>query len=600
MKSPLTCPCFRRVILLAPIMLLLIASSTLAQNVTTMLKGSWHFRKEANTTWMKATVPGTVHTDLMANNVIPDPFYRDNEDKVQWVAQENWEYETAFDVDKNTFEKKYIELVFEGLDTYADVYLNEQKILSANNMFCTWIVPIRSKAGASNPLLKRTNNKLSIHFLSAEKVVDSIAKAALPLVRPCENNRHYVRKAQYNFGWDWGPKLITCGVWRPIKINAWNDQAISSLEAHNQDLAYSNPAIKAKKAALDIKLIQKPDSIGQSFYFTVNGKPTFIKGANWIPADEFLPRITKAKYRNLLLAAKEANINMFRVWGGGIYEDDYFYDLCDSLGIMVWQDFMFAGAMYPANADFLENIKQEIIDNIKRLHKHPCIAVWCGNNEIDEAWNNWGWQRNFNLSPADTAKLWAEYKKIFHELLPQLVQQYDGRAYITTSPLKGWGRKESMTHADSHYWGVWGAVEPISTYKQKVPRFMSEYGMQAMPNMETIEQYALPADYDTASTVMKVHQKHSSGYKNLGIYLNQNNLKANTFKGYVEATQELQSRALDTAITAHMFSNGRCMGTIFWQFNDCWPVCSWSVVDYYGRKKKAYHTVKRLYATKLK
>jgi beta-mannosidase len=297
-----------------------------------------------------------------------------------------------------------------------------------------------------------------------------------------------------------------------------------------------------------------------------------------------------------LIAAKEAGINMLRVWGGGIYEDDEFYNLCDSLQIMVWQDFMFAGAMYPANKQSLENIKQEVIDNIKRLRQHPCIAVWCGNNEINEAWNNWGWQKQFKINTQDSILLWNEYKKIFHELLPQLVKEYDGnRSYITTSPLNGWGKKESMTHGDSHYWGVWWGVEPIEKYGEKIPRFMSEYGMQSLPNFGSIQQFTAPKDWDTCSVVMKLHQKHTTGYQNLAVYLNQNKLTSTNFKSFILATQNLQAKALSKAITTHIAAQPRCMGTMLWQLNDCYPGVTWSIIDYYGKKKKAYYTVKKLY-----
>jgi beta-mannosidase len=368
-----------------------------SQSASVTLHHNWQFRKLGDSKWMNATVPGTVHTDLMANKLIPDPYYRDNEKKVQWVSQEDWEYQTSFDVSTSMFQMKNIELQFEGLDTYADVFLNGEKVLAADNMFRTWHVPVKS-------LLKQKGNVLVIRFASPDKKVDELAKAALPLVRPSDNNRHYARKAQYHYGWDWGPKLITSGIWRPVKLKAWNtEDKPAALISHN-----------------DVALIQEADAIGTSFYFTVNGKPVFMKGANWIPADMFLPRITKAKYRALLTAAKDANINMLRVWGGGIYEDENFYDLCDSLGIYVWQDFMFAGAMYPGDDKFLENVKQEAIDNLKRLNRHPCIVVWAGNNEIDEAWHNWGWQKDL---PADQKEqLWNEYKKLFHELLPQLVK----------------------------------------------------------------------------------------------------------------------------------------------------------------------------------
>ena len=540
------------------------------------LNPSWKFKQVGAKKWMKAKVPGTVHTDLMANNVIPDPYYRDNENKVQWVGKKDWEYKSSFSLSKKQLDYNYALLEFEGLDTYADVFLNGKKVLHTDNMFRTWAEEVRS--------LLKEKNELHIVFFSAERIADSLAKAALPLVRPSENNRHYIRKAQYHFGWDWGPKLITCGIWRNINLKLYNAEGFVEI-------------IPDEKQKPKVELIRENDVIGQSFYFKIDGKPTFMKGANWIPADMFLPRITKAKYRELLVAAKEANFNMIRVWGGGIYEDDYFYELCDSLNIYVWQDFMFAGAMYPGDKASLENIRQEAIDNITRLNKFKCIVLWCGNNEIDEAWHNWGWQKQFNISNADTAKVWNEYKSIFQELLPSIVKEYAPTIpYVSTSPQFGWGRKESMTHGDAHYWGLWHGVMPISIMKEKVPRFMSEYGMQAMPNMETIRKFALPKDFDTASVVMKVHQKHNKGYKNLDAYMKMENLQPKTFEEYVAASQEIQHRAIETSVTAQMNSNGRCMGTLFWQLNDCWPVTSWSIIDYYGKKKKGYHTMKKLYA----
>jgi beta-mannosidase len=534
------------------------------------LDHSWSFRQLGTQKWYTASVPGTIHTDLMAQDLIPDPFYRDNEQKVQWVSQVDWEYQTTFKISDFQLHHKKILLQFDGLDTYADIYLNDSLILQAENMFRTYVVDISQ--------LVQSTNVLNIEFRNADKMVDSIAMNAKPLQRPCENNRNYVRKAQYHFGWDWAPKLTTCGIWRPVKI-AFGDLP-SPLPAH-----YS-----------DVKLKQEKDSIGESFYFEVNGIPTFMKGANWIPADVFLPRITKDNYRTLLIAAKEANFNMLRVWGGGIYEDDAFYDLCDSLGIYIWQDFMFAGAMYPADTHFVENVKAELRDNITRLRKHKCIVIWCGNNEIDEAWHNWGWQKQFKLSTNDSTLLWNEYDLLFNKVIPELLLELDpGRQYIASSPLNGWGRQRSMTHGDAHYWGMWWGLEPISIMKTKVPRFMSEYGMQAMPNIESIEEFSIPADYDTSSRVMKIHQKHPTGYQTLANYLSQEKLNSSNFNEYINATQELQSRALDISIESQLRSNNRCMGSLIWQFNDCWPVCSWSIIDYYGRKKKGYFTVQKLF-----
>jgi beta-mannosidase len=537
---------------------------------------NWQFRKVNATNWYPAKVPGTVHTDLLQNNLIPDPFYRDNETKLQWISSIDWEYQTYFNVSKNIFQNKTINLVFEGLDTYAEVFLNGKIILHANNMFRTWRIDVKK-------LIRNKDNHLSIKFLSADRIADSLANIAT-IKYPSENNRNFIRKAQYHFGWDFAPKLTTCGIWRNIK-----------LESGENFITKKNIT-----PSWNIELKQTPDSIGQSFSFTEKGKPIFIKGTNWVPADVFLPRISKEKYRNLLVAAKLAGINLLRVWGGGIYEADSFYDLCDSLHLMVWQDFMFAGAMYPADKASLENIKQEAIDNIKRLNHHPCIVLWCGNNEIDEAWNNWGWQKQFNLSNQDATTLWKEYQQIFQELLPQLVQTYSGKPYIPSTPLYGWGKSKSMTHGDSHYWGVWWGLEPIEKYKEKVPRFMSEYGMQSLPNLTSIKNFSLPNDRDTASVVMKLHQKHTTGYQNLAAYLLQNNLHPATFNEYIEATQVLQTKALATAITAHISAQPFCMGSILWQWNDCWPGVTWSVIDYYGNKKKVYYTIQKLFTAKQK
>lgn len=534
----------------------------------TILNQNWKFKNTTETEWHPAFVPGTIHTDLLANQLIEDPFWRDHEKKLQWISQQNWEYQCTFHLNKEDLNSKNIQLQFEGIDTYADVFLNNKKILSANNMFRSYTIPIHS--------LTRNENELKIIFYSTEFIADSLAKKSQNIY-PCENNRNWVRKAQYHFGWDWAPRFITCGIWRQVHLLI-NETQIETTPHYSP-----------------VKFIQKKDSIGQSFYFSVDGKPTFMKGANWVPADVFLPRISKDKYRQLLTAAKEAGFNMLRVWGGGIYEDDYFYELCDSLNIYVWQDFMFAGAMYPADFWFIENIKQEAIDNILRLRKFKCIVLWCGNNEIDEAWKNWGWQKQYQITTQDSIKLWKEYQKIFQELLPSLVKKYDSkRAYISSSPLYGWGRSQSMTHGDSHYWGVWWGKEPIQTMQKKIPRFMSEYGMQAMPNLNSLKHFLLPSDYDTSNLILRTHQKHPTGFETINFYLKNENILFGDFASYIHATQLLQSNMIEISLHAQLNSNGRCMGSLWWQFNDCWPVCSWSIVDFYGNKKLGYETMKKL------
>ncbi|MEP7255515.1 MAG: glycoside hydrolase family 2 protein [Ferruginibacter sp.] len=669
------------------LILLILVQTIFAQNISLELNKNWQFKNQKENKWYKATVPGTVHTDLLDNKLIPNPYYRDNESKLQWIDKADWEYKTVFNIDASAFSKKNIELVFDGLDTYADVYLNDQLILKADNMFRQWIVNVKS-------LLKKTNNELLIKFASAQNKVDSIAKTRLPLVLP-DNNRVYVRKAQFQFGWDWGPIFVGCGIWKSIKLKGWDDFKINNVQIKidfrkdtsvilssinftgiinpgyskiltaeriierrnknitakqvdtfalpfmndekwfqlNQDIklyqaiktndyffdetadkkTYYRISFKVKKgnAVLDsvsckteikdTRLIQQPDRYGRSFYFARNNKPVYAKGANWIPADVFLPRLTKDDYRKLLFKAKEANMNMLRVWGGGVYEDDYFYDLCDSLGIMVWQDFMFAGGMYPGDESFFTNVREEIKYQIERLRNHSCIVLWCGNNEIDEAWKNWGWQNQFNLHGADSAKVWNDYKRLFEDSLRKWVDQFDGtRPYVSTSPKFGWGHKASLAFDDSHYWGVWWGLEDWEVFEKKTGRFISEYGMQAMPNTNTIENFTEPADRFLYSPVIQAHQKANDGFKKLNHYLNRyfiDSAKLNklSLEDYTYLTQCLQYYILKNSIAVHRSKSPANMGTLLWQLNDCWPVASWSITDYSRQPKAAWYAVKEAY-----
>lgn len=534
------------------------------------LHANWYCAETGTQEKIKAQVPGTIHTDLLRAGKIPDPFFGTNEQKVQWVAERSWTYTMNFDLSKKELSKSSIHLVFEGLDTYAKVYLNNSLLIEVNNMFRTWHIPITGHV--------KNHNTLRIEFEPAEAKANEIAKRYYPLQRPSENNRNVVRKAQYHFGWDWAPHLVTCGIWRPVYLQFGEMDQVQ-------------PAQYAP-----VELVQRNDSIGQSFYFAVNGTPTYMRGANWVPADVFLPRVSRQHYRKLLFQAKSMGMNMLRVWGGGVYESDDFYALCDSLGIWVWQDFMFAGAMYPfADPQFKQNVMAEIRDNVLRLRKHPCIVLWCGNNEIDEAWNNWGWQKQFQLTVADSSFLWKEYIDLFHVAIPELLKQLDPhRAYITSSPLYGWGRKQSMTSGDSHYWGVWWGNMPKEIYQEKVPRFMSEFGMQAMPNIETLEHFGVGKTVSLTDDGLRAHQKHPTGYETILTYLKQNHYPTHfsNWDSMIQATQSMQADVLLEAIRAQAGSKGRCMGSLIWQLNDCWPVCSWSLIDYYGRPKAAVNRIK--------
>ena len=540
------------------------------------INNGWKFYYAKASKWYAATVPGTIHTDLLSNKLIADPYFGDNEKKLQWIDKENWDYKTSFTVSHKILQQKNIELVFDGLDTYADIFLNGKLLFSADNMFRQWRANIK-------PVLK-SRNEILIRFYSAKNKVDSIAKSKLPFVVP-DNPRVYVRKAQYHFGWDWGPTYITCGIWKNIFIEAYPEP--------QKEI----PFINKRK----IELVQEPDSIGRSFYFKIDGKPVYIKGANYIPSEMFLPRLKKEDYRKIILAAKDANMNMLRIWGGGIYEDDAFYDLCDEYGIMVWQDFMFAGGMVPGDEHFFNNIKEEIKYQIKRLRHHPCIVLWCGNNEVDEAWNNWGWQNQFKIHGKDSVKIWNDYKRLFQDSIAAWVQLYDGtRPYTSTSPLNGWGRANSITEGDSHYWGVWWGLQDIEVFENKTGRFVSEYGMQAMPNYNTTLSVTYPADRYLFSDVLKAHQKHPTGFQNIQSYLHRYFLDSSlvkklTLENYTYLTQCFQYYCLKNIIAIHRSKYPVNMGTLLWQLNDCWPVCSWSITDYSRQPKAAWYAVKNAY-----
>ena len=627
---------------------------------------NWSFKKISDSNWFPAKVPGTVHTDLYNNKIIPNPFFGNNEKDLQWIENETWKYQTSFKISKEELKNQNTILQFEGLDTYAEVFLNNKKILDANNMFRTWKVDVKNN-------LKVGKNNLKIVFKSAVEIGKAQAKK-LPYTLP-EKERIFSRKAQYHFGWDWGPRFVTSGIYRPIKLLFWNNATIENVkyeqEELNETIAKLNfrvtidcqfagnfdlkingfqKAFELKKGinSIDfpyeikkpklwwtnglgtanlypfeinlsknkvqlslkklniglrtIELIQEKDGIGKSFYFKLNGKPVFMKGANYIPPDSFLPSATNSTYKDIVQNAVDANMNMLRVWGGGVYAEDAFYDECDKNGILVWQDFMFACAMYPGDEEFLDNVKNEVIDNVTRLQNHPSIALWCGNNENDEGWKNWGWQKQFNYSKQDSIQIWNDYEKLFHQLIPKtldsLLSKKENR-YWPSSPSIGWGKKESLTQGDSHYWGVWWGKEPFEIYKQKVGRFMSEYGFQGMPNLETLEKVIQKEDLNFTSEAFKNHQKHPTGFETINEYMTRDFPVPKSLEKYNYVSQILQAYGMKTAIEAHRLAKPYCMGSLYWQLNDCWPVTSWSTLDYYGNWKASHYQVKESFAPTL-
>lgn len=634
-------------------------------------KEKWQFKNAKETEWLKAKVPGTVHTDLLNLKKIPDPYLANNESTLQYLENENWDYKTNFIITKTELDNENIDLQLDGLDTYAKVFVNDSLVLEANNMFRTWIIDIKEH-------LRLGKNTIIIQFESAVNKAKAEA-AKLPYTLPGDE-KVFVRKAQYQFGWDWGPRLVTCGIWKDVKLKFWKQAKINHVQFIQKNLTPTKAIVEFKLqifSALDdvyqmkvfennstkvfdmdvrlqkglntiklpieiknpklwwthnlgqqnfynysfklsnfnhfvdsistvfglrtIELVQEKDSIGQSFYFKLNGVPIFAKGANCIPEDNFLPRVALAKTKELIKNAKAANINMLRVWGGGVYASNDFYKLCNENGILVWQDFMFACAMYPADNEFLSNVSAEVIEQIIRLRNNPSLAIWCGNNEIDEGWKNWGWQKQFNYTTADSTKIAQQYKTLFEIVIKNAVYHLDNsRAYWPSSPSIGWGRKESLTQGDAHYWGVWWGMEPFKTYENKVGRFMSEYGFQGMPPIQTFKNMgALQLNNGQSildSSVLKTHQKHPTGYKTIQTYMERDYLVPKTFENYVYVSQLLQAEGIKTAIEAHRRAMPYCMGSLYWQLNDCWPVTSWSSVDYNGNWKALYYQVKQSFS----
>ncbi len=638
------------------------------------LRENWSFRQKGAEDWLPASVPGCNFTDLLRHDLIGDPFFRDEEVRLQWVEQEDWEYRTSFHCSEDDLAFSGQVLQFQGLDTYAAVYLNGVRILEADNMFRTYEIPVEGHllVGA---------NELWIHFSAPVPfVADRARKAGLtyPAGNDHSDNKRSVfcRKAPYHFGWDWGPRFVTSGIWRPIRLllfqsvrlvqsslttlaadeeggivcsewtiesageqvvqllldvgdGQWSFEETVPLKTGTHTYTFTHDLPNARRwwprglgepnlytvvrtvsgagvthcstkdrfGLRTIRLVQEPDEFGQSFYFCVNDQPYYIKGANYIPQDSFLDRVTPERYRQIYADALAANMNMLRVWGGGIYEEDLFYDLADEHGVLIWQDFMFACSMYPGDPDFLASVKREALDNMYRLKKHPSVALWCGNNEIGVGWKYWGWTKEYGYTPEQEQQLARDYVALFEELLPDLVQQADPtRDYLASSPMYDYSETDRYPDGDIHYWGVWHEEEPFHTFLTHVPRFMSEYGFQSFPVMESVRKYSTEKDWSIESPVMQLHQKHPRGNGIIKAYLEEDYRSPKDFSSFLYLSQVLQAEGIRLAIEAHRGAKPFCMGTLYWQLNDCWPVASWSGIDYYGRWKALHYAVRDAYS----
>ena len=653
---------FKHRLLFSVSIVLFFGCSTIEKDIPQkiILTDNWQFKGVDTLGWKLASVPGNIFTDLVHHKIIEDPFIKNNEEKVQWVSQKNWEYKTTFSISDEILKKKNIEINFEGLDTYASIYLNDSLISSTNNAFKNYTFNIKS-------IVKSTNNLKIVFTNTNEK--ESTLEAKNPYKLP-EGKRIYTRKAQFQYGWDWGPKLNISGIWKDISVTAWNNlkfddifikqEKVSEEKAtliaeiiiksdiktqatifsevdsketetslpikkgthtykiplkienptlwwtHNLGNPYlyqfdfkiiSNGKIKdqksIKKGIRTIKLITKKDSIGESFYFELNGKPVYAKGANYIPQNSFQNKVTNNHYKKLLSDVVKSNMNMLRVWGGGIYENDIFYDLCDEKGILVWQDFMFACAMYPGDAEFLINVKEEAEQQVKRLRNHASIALWCGNNENSEGWKRWGWQAN--RTAKEKQEIWNNYLAVFDSILPNTVTNFSKTDYWETSPKYGRGNPKYELEGDAHDWWVWHDAKPFEHFEEKVPRFMSEFGFQSFPSYEVINYINNQEDFTLKSEGLKSHQKHVRGFQLMFDYMSRDYKIPTNDEDYIYVSQLLQAKGIVMGIEAHRRAKPTNMGTLFWQLNDCWPAISWSSIDYLGNWKALQYKAKKAF-----
>ncbi|MEE9407856.1 MAG: glycoside hydrolase family 2 protein [Polaribacter sp.] len=621
---------------------------------------NWQFKGIDTLDWKSASVPGNVFTDLLNHKLIEDPFVKTNEEKVQWVSNKNWKYKTTFQLTNEILKKKNIQLNFDGLDTYATIYLNDSLLGQTNNAFKKFSFNIKEFA--------KKENHLEIIFTNTH-YKESIAENKNPYKLP-EGKRIYTRKAQFQYGWDWGPKLNTSGIWKDVSINSWDDlkfeniyikqksvnreKAILSVEISiespadkdinlftkiNREVISSSISLKKgkhtykvpieivnpklwwthnlgdpylynfnfqlisdgkikdeqsiKKGIRTIKLITKKDAIGESFYFELNGKPVYAKGANYIPQNSFQNNVTNQHYEKLLSDVVASNMNMLRVWGGGIYENDIFYELCDEKGILIWQDFMFACAMYPGDKEFLKNIKEEAEQQVKRLRNHASIALWCGNNENSEGWKRWGWQAD--RTDKEKEEIWNDYKIVFDTILPNSVKKYCETSYWKTSPKYGRGNPKYKTEGDAHDWWIWHDSYPFEHLENNVPRFMSEFGFQSFPSFEALKYINQSDTINLKTDAIKSHQKHARGFQLINDYMKRDYKIPTNDEDYVYVSQLLQAKGIVMGIEAQRRAKPYNMGTLFWQLNDCWPAISWSSIDYFGNWKALQYKSKKAF-----
>lgn len=651
-------------------------SMTAAANERFELNGSWNL-VSSDGMQTTAEVPGSVMEALTEANLIPDPYYgvNENDERVRAVLYQDWTFSKTFTLPASfSKENGTIELVFDSVDTTADIFLNGEKIGHTENMFRQYRFPI-------DFALLKEENTVSVKIFSPVNTAAAAAeKHGSSLMTTFAGGMvdgiPYIRKSWFSYGWDWGIALPDSGLNLPAAVELiegarlaavpltteirfdefdGSPKALSAavscipeidgsadgltfrltisghgdsrtvqaaageevrLEIASPKLWYTHdlgePNRYRAQAELlkdgrvidsetfsiglrELKLINRKDLYGESFYFTLNRIPLFARGGNWIPCDTMIPRGVKSGLiEKRLQDCLDMNFNMIRIWGGGIYEDDRFYEFCDANGILVWQDFPFACYATPHLEEFYENVSAEVEDQLRRLVNRPSLAILCGNNEIEKGWKEWGFALFFPEHKPG-------YRYLFEELLPELTARYAPQIpYWPSSPSAGGNFRKTVNprYGDSHNWLVWHGGLDYTAYRRYPARFMSEFGFQSFPDMKTVRQFTPPGEEAFDSPTMKVHQKNPAGNGLILSYMRREFNDPGEFPKQVVLSQLTQALAMECGIDywrAHR-TNEQCMGALYWQINDTWPNASWSAVDYFGRKKALYYYSKRFYA----
>ncbi|MCE9613953.1 MAG: glycoside hydrolase family 2 protein [Lentisphaerae bacterium] len=627
------------------------------------LTGAWTLSCPRRRQTVRAQVPGDTHSALLAAGAIPDPYWADNEQRVQWIGRETWIYSRTFELPASFLKERSVFLHSDSLDTVADIAINDQRVAHTANMFTRHRFEVKSA-------LRPGRNDIRIVFTSPELAAKAEARR-LPYPIPCSTypvqspHRNLLRKVQCHAGWDWGPSLMVSGINGALYLGAtsqgrieyvtttqthgrhqvavevcadveapadgrstlditlgdqtasrdvvlrrgrnllrhtvtlprpklWWPQGHGSQPLYALTVRVAGDVVRKRLGLRTIEVVNTEDKHGLSMTFRINGRDVFCKGANWIPCDGLPQRQTRAVVDDLLTSAVQANMNMLRVWGGGQYESDDFYDLCDEKGLLVWQDFMFSCALYPATPTFLEQVREEARHQVRRLRDHACLALWCGNNEDVGAL---GW---FAESKQNRDRYLVDYDRLNEGVLGQAVDACDPtRMFWPSSPCGGRGDYSDCWHDDSrgdmHYWSVWHEGKSFDAYYKVNPRFCSEFGYQSFPSLDTIRTYAPADQFNVTAPVMEYHQRNPGGNARIMEMFGRYFRAPEGFANFVYLSQVQQGLAIKTAVEYWRSLRPTCMGTLYWQLNDNWPVCSWSSVEYGGKWKLLHHMARRFY-----